>query len=696
MRRTGIRATAIGGVLCAACAHAEIVGVEVTSVDFSEGYVNFDGTINPNHAAEVAAAWETFDQEWDVYRLWIVVNDPLVQDASVFGSVDLDVFFVLDPGAGGTFYNDVLESKLTPPVIAAFALSPTLAFDTFVSAGPSEFDATSVNIFNGPALGGLQTSVVENEIAIQSTWGEAGAYVATDARGTHRILMGQFAVQEGSEFSGQGQFSAGNTFNFIAAFGPNGGAPIGACCLTDTDCIITNAFECLELGGAYEGAGAICFVAPCQPPPGACCLPSGCANLSASVCDELDGVHFGNGSSCDDGDSDGDGVPDACDGCPMDSDKFSPGVCGCGNEDDLSGAAVTASFGAHGTQVGGVLASTGMTVDVAGRVYTVDPELRRITIYEADGTLVGAGVSGGPNSTLFRPVDIAATAARLFVVDQDNDRISVRMLDGEIDFVFGVTGSGPGEFMAPTGVAVSPDGDVYVSDAGNERIQVFSLTGVYQREFSLPQSGLGSVLFTPRGLTADRFDRVLIADTFNHRIVMMTSDGAVVRTIGTFGSGEGELKVPTDVTTDFAGRIFVADAGNDRVSVFSRDGDFLFALGSSGDEQGAFNSMQSVAATPTGRVYVLDTGNHRVQIVDVPMPEPCVADVLPDNGDGPRGNGRVNIDDVLGVILAFGSADSVFDIAPDNGDGTMGNGVVNVDDLVDVLNAFGPCPGCAP
>ncbi|MEM7228416.1 MAG: di-heme oxidoredictase family protein [Planctomycetota bacterium] len=69
----------------------------------------------------------------------------------------------------------------------------------------------------------------------------------------------------------------------------------------------------------------------------------------------------------------------------------------------------------------------------------------------------------------------------------------------------------------------------------------------------------------------------------------------------------------------------------------------------------------------------------------------CAADCTPDNGDGTFGNGVVNIDDVLAVINAFGSADSRCDVAPQFIDGTFGNGIVNIDDVLAVINNFGPC-----
>ncbi|MCA9295091.1 MAG: choice-of-anchor B family protein, partial [Phycisphaerales bacterium] len=83
----------------------------------------------------------------------------------------------------------------------------------------------------------------------------------------------------------------------------------------------------------------------------------------------------------------------------------------------------------------------------------------------------------------------------------------------------------------------------------------------------------------------------------------------------------------------------------------------------------------------------------RVDLVSCDDIEPpaCAADCAPDNGDGTFGNNFVNIDDLLAIINAFGTAAGPCDIAPDNGDGTVGNGTVNIDDVLAVINAFGPC-----
>ncbi len=82
----------------------------------------------------------------------------------------------------------------------------------------------------------------------------------------------------------------------------------------------------------------------------------------------------------------------------------------------------------------------------------------------------------------------------------------------------------------------------------------------------------------------------------------------------------------------------------------------------------------------------VDVGAYEYLNAEVVCPEDCA----PDNGDGTFGNGTVNIDDLIGVINAFGGSGRC-DVAPINPDNTFGNGVINIDDIIAIINAFGPC-----
>ncbi len=153
-------------------------------------------------------------------------------------------------------------------------------------------------------------------------------------------------------------------------------------------------------------------------------------------------------------------------------------------------------------------------------------------------------------------------------------------------------------------------------------------------------------LNNPRGITRDSLGNLYIADTGNHRIVVLAPDGSQLRTIGSFGNGAGELNEPSGVAVDQDGNVYVADTWNARVAKFGPDGTFIttwggggsvfgepvvdpatgrrverFATDTKGD--GAANAANPLAffgprnvLVNGDRVYIADTGNTRVVVTD--------------------------------------------------------------------------------
>lgn len=110
-------------------------------------------------------------------------------------------------------------------------------------------------------------------------------------------------------------------------------------------------------------------------------------------------------------------------------------------------------------------------------VFVSDSGGDRILRYDAEGNLVLEwGTEGTGEGELDGPRGLALDGATLFVAEENNDRVQRFTTAGGYLTRWGSTGSAPGEFSGPRDVAVDPQGDVFVLDAGNHRVQKFSLT----------------------------------------------------------------------------------------------------------------------------------------------------------------------------------------------------------------------------
>ena len=188
------------------------------------------------------------------------------------------------------------------------------------------------------------------------------------------------------------------------------------------------------------------------------------------------------------------------------------------------------------------------------------------------------------------------------------------------DAVIGSTGSDPGQFKRERDLVVAPDGTLYVADTENHRIQhlnpdgsVINVWGSYADVSK--GSAPGGTFFEPWGIALGPDGSVYVADTWNHRIQKFTADGKFLKMWGFFGQGETPFALwgPRDVIVDPQGRILVTDTGNDRVVIYDQDGNYITQFGSKGFSPGQFDEPVGMAIDGQGNLYVADTWNQRMQ-----------------------------------------------------------------------------------
>jgi DNA-binding beta-propeller fold protein YncE len=192
-----------------------------------------------------------------------------------------------------------------------------------------------------------------------------------------------------------------------------------------------------------------------------------------------------------------------------------------------SGVLIT-KWGSSGTDDGQFQMPRAIAVDPGtGDVYVADSGLNRIQKFSSDGTfLTKWGATGAGNGQFDSPEAIAVNANHyVFVVDTNNHRIQKFASTGAYDSQWGSAGAGDGQFKYPAGIAIDADGEIYVSDSarefpsdpGNHRIQVFGADGAFVGKWGSYGSGDGQFHF-PQSIAMDANGNCFVADEMNDRI----------------------------------------------------------------------------------------------------------------------------------------------------------------------------------
>ncbi len=226
------------------------------------------------------------------------------------------------------------------------------------------------------------------------------------------------------------------------------------------------------------------------------------------------------------------------------------------------------------------------------------------------------GSFGSGNGQLNFPSGIATDPeGDIWVADTLNHRLQRFDPEGKYPAHLGGFGTEDGQFNGPYGVAVDSSGNVWVADTENNRIQKFDPEGEYLFQFGSEGSEEGEFRY-PKGIATDSAGNVWVADTENHRIQKFDSEGKYISQFGGSGSGNGKLSLPSGIAIDSTGNVWVADSGNHRIQKFKANGEYLAQVGKLGSGNGEFIYPTGIATDPAGNVWVADTGNDRVQKFD--------------------------------------------------------------------------------
>jgi sugar lactone lactonase YvrE len=191
------------------------------------------------------------------------------------------------------------------------------------------------------------------------------------------------------------------------------------------------------------------------------------------------------------------------------------------------------------------------------------------------------------------------------------------------DLMLDNTQAEPVNLNAPRSLAFAPDGTFYVADSRNHRIVHFEADGSVIESWGSYADGLNApapvgTFNEPWGIAVGPDGSVYVSDTWNHRIQKFTPDGQPITTWGQYGQADQPdgFWGPRGLAVDSEGNVYVADTGNKRIVVYDADGTYKTEFGSAGLDPGQFDEPVGVAIDANDLVYVTDTWNQRVQVFE--------------------------------------------------------------------------------
>jgi sugar lactone lactonase YvrE len=325
------------------------------------------------------------------------------------------------------------------------------------------------------------------------------------------------------------------------------------------------------------------------------------------------------------------------------------------------------NYGRPAPSKGHLWGPEGLAVDSEGGIYAADQRRGNITLFDRTGKFITqfdhvenyingdkepAPISRGLYLAVIEPRHLVFVAAHNVAEVEIQPDLKPKLIN-----IIGSRGHEPGQMDGPEGISRDTNGDLYVTDEHNRRINVFDKTGKFLRFFRVPQD--------PQCVTVWR-DRVYVSLNKRNYLACYTKDGveqfrigteavfpyivwgmslsavaalavlaalkkgrwailvpAALLALGTLGCiadfiyhhQPGQFRLPEHVCVSPDERsLFISDRWNCRIQVFDMDGHFIRCFGERGTGPGQFREPKQMAFTPDGRLLVSDRENNRIQI----------------------------------------------------------------------------------
>jgi DNA-binding beta-propeller fold protein YncE len=208
-----------------------------------------------------------------------------------------------------------------------------------------------------------------------------------------------------------------------------------------------------------------------------------------------------------------------------------------------------------------------------------------------------------------QPIALATDKqGKIYVTDAGDSNVKVYSPNGQYIKSFGSKGTGNKQFAYPYGIAVLPNGDLVVADSVNLNVRVFSNNGSYKRTVLDTKQKI-----RPGSLAINDDGQICISDLLNHQIVVIDSQGKVSRKLKPVNSS---LKYPQEVVIGQGTQeLWVADSGNFAVKRIDQKGLVTKTIREWGNPRQPFSLVRGIGVDNLNRLMVADTVNGTIRVM---------------------------------------------------------------------------------
>lgn len=233
-----------------------------------------------------------------------------------------------------------------------------------------------------------------------------------------------------------------------------------------------------------------------------------------------------------------------------------------------------------------------MALDVDGGIYVADPRSGGVVQLDQYGRLKQIIKTAKPANAVALLDSTKSNIANGKILVGQGDYVAVLDQNG---MEVARLGSGAGQFVNATGIAVDTNGNIYVADAGAYNVKTFNSAGAYLASFGSKGTSAGQFQLPSAiaAVTTSSGTQIVVVDTINGNVQFFTTGGAYQRKIGSSGTGALLFSYPVGVSFDYANgtmsRMYVVDSFQGQIQAIDpvpATAVFLSYIGSYGDQRG--------------------------------------------------------------------------------------------------------------